>query len=76
MQASKTKALTAVESVIQDKVAANALYGAEGWRGAWARMRLRVRTRAWLADLNAEELRDVGLSREQARREARLPFWR
>lgn len=35
----------------------------------------RASTRARLRDLDAHFLQDVGLSREQARNEARKPFW-
>jgi uncharacterized protein YjiS (DUF1127 family) len=76
MQASKLAGLATVKDEPKGAVAGSALYGAGGLRGAWARMRLRLRTRACLAELSAEQLRDVGLSREQAQREARLPFWR
>jgi len=36
----------------------------------------RSRSRRALAGLNDHELRDVGLTRQQARRESALPFWR
>ncbi len=36
----------------------------------------RLRTRKALLDLTAEQLRDVGLSREEARAEGLKPFWR
>lgn len=36
----------------------------------------RLGTRRALLDLDDSQLRDIGLSREQAKREALLPFWR
>ncbi|WP_248799161.1 DUF1127 domain-containing protein [Pseudomonas sp. MWU13-2105] len=36
----------------------------------------RLRTRKTLLELTPEQLRDVGLSREQAREEGLKPFWR
>ena len=36
----------------------------------------RLRTRKALLELTAEQLRDVGLSREEARAEGLKPFWR
>lgn len=39
----------------------------------WSR---RARTRRALERLNADQLRDIGLSAEEAWREAALPFWR
>jgi len=35
----------------------------------------RHRTRRQLAELDATALRDIGIDRNQARREARKPFW-
>ncbi|MCP8466907.1 DUF1127 domain-containing protein [Pseudomonas sp. ZM23] len=42
------------------------------WRQFWRR----VRTRKQLLELSDEQLRDIGVSREQARLEAMRPFWR
>ncbi|SDI81079.1 protein of unknown function [Pseudomonas delhiensis] len=42
------------------------------WRQFWRR----VRTRRQLLELSDEQLRDIGISREQARIEALRPFWR
>jgi len=36
----------------------------------------RARTRAQLSQLDAHQLRDIGISRETARRVADKPFWR
>lgn len=36
----------------------------------------RLTTRRDLLELTDAQLRDIGLSREQAQREARLPFWK
>jgi uncharacterized protein YjiS (DUF1127 family) len=36
----------------------------------------RLHTRKALLDLTSEQLRDIGLSREQAREEGLKPFWR
>lgn len=42
----------------------------------WSAFWLRLSTRRALLTLTDEQLKDVGLSREQARREAFLPFWK
>jgi uncharacterized protein YjiS (DUF1127 family) len=42
------------------------------WRGFWRRLT----TRRALLTLSDEQLRDIGLSRAQARRAALLPFWK
>jgi len=42
----------------------------------WAAFWLRLTTRRALLTLTDEQLKDVGLGREQARREAFLPFWK
>ncbi|MBK5537929.1 DUF1127 domain-containing protein [Pseudomonas sp. TH05] len=44
--------------------------------GRWGLYWHRLRTRKVLLALTADELRDIGLSREQARREGLKPFWR
>jgi uncharacterized protein YjiS (DUF1127 family) len=36
----------------------------------------RARQRSQLAELGAQQLRDIGISREQAMAEAAKPFWR
>ncbi|MGH8354019.1 MAG: DUF1127 domain-containing protein [Pseudomonas sp.] len=42
----------------------------------WAWFWLRLRTRKALLELDAAQLRDIGLSAEQAREEGLKPFWR
>ncbi|WP_447754610.1 DUF1127 domain-containing protein [Pseudomonas nicosulfuronedens] len=42
------------------------------WRQFWRR----VRTRKQLLELSDAQLRDIGVSREQAKLEAMRPFWR
>ncbi|MBV7565132.1 DUF1127 domain-containing protein [Pseudomonas sp. sia0905] len=42
----------------------------------WQRFIRRLTTRRALLRLNDAQLEDIGLSREQAEREATLPFWR
>jgi len=42
----------------------------------WAWFWLRLRTRRTLLELDAAQLRDIGLSAEQAREEGLKPFWR
>jgi uncharacterized protein YjiS (DUF1127 family) len=46
--------------------------GENRWQQFWRR----VRTRKQLLELSDEQLRDIGISREQARLEAMRPFWR
>jgi uncharacterized protein YjiS (DUF1127 family) len=52
-------------------------------RGLWPRIRVvlglwlhRIETRAELEGMPPERLRDLGLTPDQARAEARTPFWR
>lgn len=42
----------------------------------WAAFWRRLNTRRVLLKLNDQQLRDIGLSRAQAEREANLPFWK
>lgn len=42
----------------------------------WQRFIRRLTTRRALLRLNDAQLEDIGLSREQAEREANLPFWK
>jgi uncharacterized protein YjiS (DUF1127 family) len=42
----------------------------------WSAFWLRLTTRRALLRLTDEQLKDIGLSREQALREALLPFWK
>lgn len=44
--------------------------------GSWALFWHRMHTRKTLLELTPEQLRDVGLSADQARREGLKPFWR
>lgn len=44
--------------------------------GRWGLFWHRLHTRKALLELSAQQLRDVGLSREQARAEGLKPFWR
>ncbi|MCK1785474.1 DUF1127 domain-containing protein [Pseudomonas sp. TNT11] len=45
-------------------------------RNRWSLFWCRRRTRKALLDLTAEQLRDIGLTAEQARQEGLKPFWR
>ena len=47
-----------------------------GWLSTVQRMHDRWRQRQALLDLDDKLLRDIGITREQAEREARKPFWR
>ncbi|CAM2924434.1 MULTISPECIES: DUF1127 domain-containing protein [Pseudomonas] len=49
---------------------------APGNPGRWELFWRRCHTRQALLDLTPEQLRDIGLSAEQARREGLKPFWR
>jgi len=42
----------------------------------WQQFWRRVRTRKQLLELSDAQLRDIGVSREQAKLEAMRPFWR
>ncbi len=45
------------------------------WIGALGEMYSRRRQRQALSQLDDDQLTDIGLSRQQAEREARKPFW-
>ncbi|WP_321849524.1 DUF1127 domain-containing protein [Pseudomonas paraveronii] len=45
-------------------------------RNRWSLFWCRRHTRKALLDLTAEQLRDIGLTAEQARQEGLKPFWR
>ncbi|RRV39038.1 DUF1127 domain-containing protein [Pseudomonas sp. o96-267] len=47
-------------------------YFGRDWPAFWRRLN----TRRVLLKLNDQQLRDIGLSRAQAEREASLPFWK
>jgi uncharacterized protein YjiS (DUF1127 family) len=44
--------------------------------GRWGLWRHRLQTRPALLELDAEQLRDIGLDPFEARREGMKPFWR
>jgi uncharacterized protein YjiS (DUF1127 family) len=44
--------------------------------GLWGLFQFRLTTRRALLVLNEDQLRDIGLSAEQARTEGLKPFWR
>lgn len=52
------------------------VYNAPAGLGRWGLMLHRWRTRRVLLQLDDSQLKDVGLSWEQAREEGRKPFWR
>ncbi len=54
---------------------AQALRNAPSCLGRWGLFWHRLHTRKTLLELTPEQLRDVGLSREQARAEGLKPFW-
>jgi len=53
-----------------------AIRNAPSCLGRWGLLWHRLHTRKTLLELTPEQLRDVGLSREQARVEGLKPFWR
>ncbi|MBC3346219.1 MULTISPECIES: DUF1127 domain-containing protein [Pseudomonas] len=61
----------------QEKELRNAMLpSAPSGLSRWALFWRRLHTRKALLELTPEQLRDIGLSREQARAEALKPFWR
>jgi len=72
--------LTMKSGELQQETASGHLYAQAGaakpavrrWNAFW----LRLTTRRALLRLTDEQLKDIGLSREQAQREAQLPFWK
>lgn len=52
------------------------VYNAPAGLDGWGLMLHRWRTRRALLQLEDYQLRDIGLTWEQARREARKPFWK
>ncbi|WP_025130835.1 DUF1127 domain-containing protein [Pseudomonas sp. PH1b] len=68
--------LRSQELVAQQAEAASLPRNAPTGLGRWGLYWHRLHTRKALLGLTAEQLRDVGLSREQARAEGLKPFWR
>ncbi|TWC32378.1 uncharacterized protein DUF1127 [Pseudomonas sp. SJZ079] len=56
-------------------VASSTVEGREFGQSRWALFWRRLSSRRALLSLTAEQLADIGLSREQALREAWRPFW-
>lgn len=54
------------------RVAGGARYFGRDWPAFWRRLN----TRRMLLKLDDQQLKDIGLTRAQAEREASLPFWR
>ncbi|WP_286913601.1 MULTISPECIES: DUF1127 domain-containing protein [unclassified Pseudomonas] len=52
------------------------VFNAPAGLGRWGLMLHRWHTRRALLELDNEQLRDIGLSWEQAREEGRKPFWK
>lgn len=52
------------------------VFNAPAGLGRWGLMLHRWHTRRALLELDDEQLRDIGLSWEQAREEGRKPFWK
>lgn len=71
--------LTVKAEELQEEARGGHLYGRAS-AGAtlserWQLFYRRLSTRRALLELSEEQLKDVGLTREQARREALRPFW-
>ncbi len=64
-----------LEGVRLRVVASRTAEGREFGHSRWALFWRRLSTRRALLSLTAEQLADIGLSREQALREAWRPFW-
>lgn len=63
----------AVGELVRDATGqGEARYFGRDWSAFWRRLN----TRRVLLKLNDQQLRDIGLSRAQAEREANLPFWK
>jgi len=60
----------------QNERARNELRNAPSGLGRWGLLWHRLHTRKALLALTADQLRDVGLTREQALEEGLKPFWR
>lgn len=59
-----------------ESVAGRRLSGVPALTHRWQCFILRLTTRRALLELSDAQLQDIGLSREQAQREATLPFWK
>ena len=70
---SQPSSLTALNWRRRKAIAAPVLLG---WLAALVYMHERWRQRQTLLDLDAHLLRDIGITREQAEREAGKPFWK
>lgn len=72
--------LTMKSGELQQESAGGHLYAQAGATkpavSRWSAFWLRLSTRRALLTLTDEQLKDVGLTREQARSEALRPFWR
>jgi uncharacterized protein YjiS (DUF1127 family) len=60
------------ENGLRSATLCNAMSGLSRWALFWHRLH----TRKVLLELTPEQLRDIGLTREQARAEGLKPFWR
>lgn len=60
------------EKALRNAMPRNAPTGLSRWGLFWHR----VHTRKALLELTPEQLRDIGLTRQQARAEGLKPFWR
>ncbi|WP_339452848.1 DUF1127 domain-containing protein [Pseudomonas sp. EA_5y_Pfl2_R50] len=60
----------------KDRARNESMRNAPSGLGRWGLMWHRLYTRKALLELTADQLKDVGLTREQAREEGLKPFWR
>lgn len=60
----------------EKELRSSALRNAPACLNRWGLFWHRLHTRKALLELTPEQLRDIGLSREQAREEGLKPFWR
>lgn len=68
--------LTMYARELDEKQKATGHVNAPEGLSVWGLFQRRARTRLTLLGLTDEQLRDIGLSHEQARREGLKPFWR
>ena len=73
---SDIRLLLRTDELLNESGQPQARFSAPADLGIWAMLAHRLRTRRTLLELDADQLKDIGLDPLQARREGLKPFWR
>lgn len=73
---SDARLLLRTEELLEEPKLRSSATCAPAGLGRWALMLHHLRTRPALLELDEDQLRDIGLDAQQARREGLKPFWR